>query len=310
MGDRTKIEWTDATWNPLRARNVETGRVGHFCEKVSPACANCYAERWNLTGRGGMGTQLPYAASSRDTLELCLDERTLLQPLRWRRARRVFVCSMTDLFLSHHDPATMIAPIFAVMALAEQHTFQVLTKRPHVMRDLLNYDGFSEAVYFETCAIGDRLGWDVLFDAWPLPNVGLGVTAEDQQRLDERLPALLETPAAWRFVSAEPLLGPIAFRGDSIDQVIVGGESGTHARPMPAAWVRAVRDNCTDGGAAFFFKQWGEWLPIDQQPDLPTEQRIKYRSTVVCGEQLLRVGRKQAGRMLDGRTWSEQVDQI
>lgn len=211
------------------------------------------------------------------------------QPLRWRKPRRIFVNSMSDLF---HDsvPDEYIARAFAVMADAEKHTFQVLTKRHARMRALLSSEDFQERVLYHNCHIG--AGWDGYETTtwrWPLPNVWLGVSAENQQWADIRIPALLDTPAAVRFVSAEPLLGPIdlanvggrnVLTGEGnrvalttlrsprethiltppcIDWVIVGGESGRNARPMHPDWARGLRDQCQAAGVAFLFKQRGEW---------------------------------------------------
>jgi protein gp37 len=237
MSDNSTIEWTDATWNPV------TG-----CTKVSPGCDHCYAETFAERWRGTKGHYFERG------FDVQLRPDKLAQPLRWKRPRRIFVNSMSDLF---HDavPDEYIARVFGIMDEAPQHTFQVLTKRHARMRSLLSR-------------------WRVL------PNVWLGVSAENQQWADIRIPALLDTPAAVRFVSAEPLLGPIQLRrewrhGPSIDWLIVGGESGPGARPTRPEWVRSLRDQCPDFGAAFHFKQWGGVLLTD------------------------------AGRELDGRTWDE-----
>lgn len=215
----TKIEWTDETWNPIRARG--DGKVGWHCEKVSPGCANCYAERLN----GWVGNGLTYTRGNRGPVELFLDEKMLAAPLRWRKPRRVFVCSMTDLF-ADFVPERWIDRIFAVMALAPQHEFQVLTKRARrergyvtrlddLHKSLPGGDGafrYLLRAYDEATAFRRPGGsLNPSYPPWPLPNVWLGVSAEDQKRLDERAPDLLATPAAVRFVSAEPLLGPLDF---------------------------------------------------------------------------------------------------
>ena len=306
MADHTHIEWTDATWQPI------TG-----CAVVSPGCTNCYAMRL-------AGTRLQHhpsrAGLTKDTKagpvwtgEVRLNEQWLDQPLRWKRPRRIFVCAHGDLF-AEGVPDEWIDRVFAVMALAPQHTFQVLTKRADRMRDYVS--GIQskipflgrmplERIHLEAAGHmeGDGGFMDVLKDhgnvyslyldaPWPLPNVWLGVSAEDQKRADERVPDLLNTPAAVRFVSAEPLLGPIDFMdipwpsdrprfpeiddisdgrsslhpiaGSKLDWIIVGGESGPVARPMHPAWVRSIRDQCAAAGTAFFFKQWGKWAAIDQ----------------------------------------------
>jgi protein gp37 len=233
----TAIEWTDGTWNPV------TG-----CDKVSPGCDHCYAER--IASRGGKGFPNGFA--------LTLHPERLNGPLRDRRPKRIFVNSMSDLF---HDgiPDDYIAKVFAVMAEADWHTFQVLTKRAGRMRS-----------------------WVRRHQPDPLPNVWLGVSAEDQHWADIRVPVLLDTAASVRFVSAEPLLAPISFNDSlsGLDWVIVGGESGPGHRPMDAEWVRGIRDQCTAAGVAFLFKQWGGRTP------------------------------KAGGRELDGCAWDQYPDTI
>ncbi len=245
----TGIEWTDETWNPV---------VG--CTRVSPGCQHCYAER--MAKRLSKNPSTPQYAGTVDdngrwTGQVNLVESALLKPLSWRKPRMVFVNSMSDLF--HESvPDEYIDKVFAVMAQAHHHTYQVLTKRPEritewaagahlrMTRCFRNFHDYTESV-----------------GPWPLPNVWLGTSAENQATLDERLPHLLATPAAVRFLSLEPLLGPIDVRGrlDGIDWVIVGGESGPGAQPMHPDWVRSIRDACVEAEVAFFFKQWGEWLP-------------------------------------------------
>ncbi|SKO36807.1 bacteriophage protein gp37 [Mycobacteroides abscessus subsp. bolletii] len=257
MGDKTGIEWTDATWNPV------TG-----CTKVgTPGCDHCYAETFAERWRGTKGH---YFETGFD-VQLRPDKLGL--PLRWTKPRRIFVNSMSDLF---HDkvPDEYIARVFAVMALAPRHTFQLLTKRHGRMRSLLNSAYFLQAVgrVWAEPPSDWPLPRDWRVPVWPLPNVWLGVSAEDQKRADHRIPALLDTPAAVRFVSAEPLLGPIDLHADPIgkdsvfwighlDWVIVGGESGPSARPMHPDWARSLRDQCIGAGVPFLFKQWGDWVP-------------------------------------------------
>lgn len=270
MGDKTKIEWTDSTWNPIRARNLKTGRVGHYCRKVSQGCANCYAERFNLKPRGNIGTGLPYTVAAGEDLELFLDEETLSQPLRWQRPRMIFVCSMTDLF-GEFIPEPWIDRVFAVMLRARRHTFQVLTKRSKRMRD------YSQASYVPGgILVADPSPLDdpeADPQRWPLPNVWLGGSVENQEALDARAVDILETKAAVRFLSAEPLLGPMDFRLGGMalpdyaphrplpkhDWVIVGGESGPGARPMDLSWARSIVTQCRLGGVACFVKQLGAW---------------------------------------------------
>lgn len=242
MGTNTAIEWTDATWNPM------TG-----CTKISSGCDHCYAELVATTKTKDVYLkQLPIKdtpANRSDPFAPRFWENRLDLPLRWREPRRIFVNSMSDIFHAHF-PLELIQQVFGVMELASWHQFQVLTKRPE------------RAV---------RLAGDLI---WPL-NVWIGTSIENDA-VAHRLDSLREIPAAVRFVSAEPLLGPldtVDFSG--IDWVIGGGESGPNARPCKPAWARGLRDRCREQDIAFFWKQWG--------------------------------GRtaKSGGRTLDGRTWSQ-----
>jgi protein gp37 len=312
MGDKTRIEWTDASWNPLAAFDRETGRRGWFCTRVSDGCKHCYAATLNQR----LGTGHDYQLRNLEKIEFRLVN--LDQPLRWRRPRRIFVNSMTDLF--HESvPDEMIDRVFAVMALAPHHVFQVLTKRPERMAKYCTdtsqarRDGRGTAV-IEIGGVTDGL-------PWPLPNVWVGTSVENQRAADERIPHLLRTPAAVRFLSCEPLLGPVELArvhcGDVADQaayvdaltglvwsdaiggasfdcwgrvhwVIVGGESGgRHARPIHPVWVRSLRDQCQKAGVAFFFKQWGSWVL--------GPEGFEYRGAAP----------KSGGRLLDGREWNE-----
>lgn len=198
MSARSRIEWTDATWNPLVAYRGD--KRGWHCEKISPACDHCYAASMNKRSDGlvGIGTGLNYAPDSRAKLRFEIDEKTLRAPEKWRRPRRVFPCSMTDIFGGWHSDE-QLDRVFAEMALCRDHTFQVLTKRIDRAHQ-----------YLSTPDRAERIGR--VFGVWPLPNVWLGVTAENQARAEERIPLLLRTPAAVRFLSAEPLLGPIDLR--------------------------------------------------------------------------------------------------
>lgn len=233
----SKIEWTDTTWNPV------TG-----CDKVSPGCDHCYAES---IARRFAGT-----ASFPDGFAVTLHPERLGAPLRWRKPRRVFVNSMSDLF---HDqiPDDYIAHVFAVMARTPQHTYQVLTKRHGRMRSLLSSDRFRRRMYdFLTFEHYQWINNNRL--THPLPNVWLGVSVENQTWANVRIPALSDTPAAVRFLSCEPLLGPLDLTEfPDPDWVIVGGESGPGARPMDLAWVRDIRDQCADSRTPLFVKQLG-----------------------------------------------------
>ena len=243
MANNSKIEWTEATWNPVAG-----------CSVVSPGCTNCYAMR--LARRLEAIGQPKYAHTTRlsggrakwnGTVNL--DYSALEVPLRWRRGRMIFVNSMSDLF---HEavPLEFIHKVFATMAATPQHTYQVLTKRAERAAEL-----------------SAQLGW--------LPNIWLGVSVENSE-YQWRIDCLRQTGAHTKFVSLEPLLGPLPHLDlEDIDWAIAGGESGPGARPMSVEWVRSIRDQCRGAGVAFHFKQWGG------------------------------VSKKKTGRLLDGRTWDE-----
>ncbi|MGH9676355.1 MAG: DUF5131 family protein, partial [Candidatus Acidiferrum sp.] len=233
MGAQSKIEWTDASWNPIRARRlfaegdvIVWGRsstkqhgLGWHCEHISEGCRNCYAETMNRR----LGTGLDFKPGHLDDIEIFLDEKMLLAPFHWRKPRRIFVCSMTDLF-GAWVKYEWLDRIFAVMALCPQHTFQVLTKRPKQMRGYLSI-GRANPVGLEALGIvmsearinprsdvgaGVMLQGDIPhLKVWPLPNVWLGVSCEDQATYDRRKDDLRATPAAIHFFSIEPMLGPI-----------------------------------------------------------------------------------------------------
>lgn len=237
MADRSAIEWTESTWNPI------TG-----CTKVSPGCKHCYAERMALRLQA-MG-QPNYA----NGFALTLHEHALELPLQWKTPKTIFVNSMSDLF--HQDvPLEFILKVFDVMGRAHWHQFQILTKRAERLSEL-----------------SSRLPWS--------PNIWMGVSVENQ-RYEHRIDHLRHTGAAIKFLSLEPLLGPLPDLDLSgIDWVIVGGESGPRARPMQQAWVVELRDQCLEARVPFFFKQWGG------------------------------VRKKKAGRLLEGRTWDEMPSSI
>lgn len=270
MGAKTSIEWTDATWNPLRGCSMAKG-------SEMGGCLNCYAARLNarnLPGLRSPTTDKAFArildSGPRWTGVVELIEHILLQPLKWKKPQRVFVNSMSDVF--HESLADeQIDRIFAIMALCPHITFQVLTKRPERMLE-----------YFET---PDRSRWithkvlDTVRDPadplhWkqgmpkeckvslPLPNVWLGVSTENQETAEARIPFLLRTPAAIRFISYEPAIGSLDLSAwvSRLDWVIAGGESGPGSRPADADWFRSLRDQCLCARVPFFFKQWGEWL--------------------------------------------------
>lgn len=319
MSDGTKIEWADATWN-----------VVNGCTVVSPGCAHCYAmkQAHRFPVRQGLTRQSPSGMTW--TGEVRFNEAVLTQPLRWKRPRRIFVCAHGDLF---HDkvPDEWIDQVFAVMALASQHTFQVLTKRPERMRDYMTKapgriadtiikmrrERGDNGVVVPLPHIKPGAQW------WPLPNVWLGTSVEDQQRADERIPILLDTPAAVRWISAEPLLGLVDLHlylkrwtfpshidregqghwpSGLIDWVVAGGESGPGSRPMESVWARYLRDQCGHAQVAFLFKQWGEWWPLDQAAQewgvTVDQARDMFLRAVTATH--AKIGKAKAGRLLDG----------
>jgi protein gp37 len=264
VSTNSNIEWTDATWNPV------TG-----CTKVSPGCAHCYIER---TPPFRIGHR---KFDEKGTTGVICHEDRLYQPLKWRQPKRVFVNSLSDLF--HEEIRdTFIADIFGVMARCPQHIFQILTKRPTRMLEWMkNGAGWMTlATDFQKAAIPGMLM------PWPLPNVWLGVSVENQHFADERIPLLLQTPAVVRFISAEPLLEGITLSrlhehcpthdrsggfctGDCpdrrrLDWVIIGGESGPGARPFDLAWAYSLRAQCKAAGVACFIKQLGS-VPVEAE---------------------------------------------
>src|SRR3990167_9300283 len=263
----TSIQWTDRTWNPVRG-----------CSVISPGCVNCYAmtqaHRFSGEGQPYHGLTKLTKAGPQWTGRLRPIEDTLLDPLSWRKPQRVFVKSMSDLF--HEDvPDVFIDRVFAVMGLAHWHTFQILTKRPERMRSYIA--SLDRAIRLPTESF-PRWRSDVediltsrgdygtaVTSARPLPNVGRGVSVENQKYAGERIPLLLQTPAVVRFVSAEPLLGPVDLVSwlplpawearPKLDWVIVGGESGPKSRPFDLAWARSLIKQCKDAGVPVFVKQ-------------------------------------------------------
>ncbi|MEV4887878.1 phage Gp37/Gp68 family protein [Nonomuraea sp. NPDC055795] len=348
MSDRSAIEWTDATWNPV------TG-----CTKVSPGCDHCYAETFAGRWRGTPGHPFEQGFNIR------LWPERLDLPLRWRKPRKIFVTSMGDLF-HEQVPDEFIVEVFARMWWSPQHTFQVLTKRHSRLRSLLPRIEAPLRQMETDLALADC----PTPLAWPLPNVLLGVSVEDQRRANLRIPTLLQTPATRRFLSCEPLLGPVdlspwlglewmeSFEGwgqemfaslsgrvgiaGGLHWIIAGGESGPGARPMHPDWARTLRDQCQAAGVPFLFKQWGEYLsvPVEDDPAFFGGRAFDHprggRSAPVLRERgrsgtfragvtrlmlpgeatrggvlldpdtiAIRVGKKRAGRQLDGRTWEE-----
>lgn len=373
MADTT-IEWTNKTWNPT---------VG--CTRISQGCKNCYAfalhDKRHAAYKNGKNIPVQYA---KPFTELQLMRARLMDPIHWCKPCMVFVNSVSDLF-HDDVPFDFIDRVFATMALCPKHTFQILTKRPVRMLsyfDGIDENGPDDILMRWGAAAGNLLDgawvWNEgkrFRDAiekfisvthgeepeedgdeeyeyvppqahpFPLPNVWLGASVEDQASADERIPVLLKTPAAVRFLSCEPLLGavdlrhvhhddvveidsltgdhgvnrPLAGRSkDRIDWVIVGGESGPKARPMHPDWARSIRDQCQGAGVPFFFKQWGEYAPCQPGHEL-ADQAIYVSGGDKCGYYcdpeighvdhgeaiMVRLGKKAAGRLLDGKMWDE-----
>lgn len=302
MGDKTGISWTEASWNPT------TG-----CTEVSEGCDHCYARQVTV--------RFPDAYPNGFTPTMLPGRLTI--PLRWGRGRMIFVDSMSDLFHADIDD-WFIAQAFAVMAATPRHTYQILTKRPGRMRSLLtspkvyahpaggwmNFEDMVRHAYVtlkngqgrftpdeKPRGIKEILSWPKHDEfAWPLTNVWLGTSVENQKWADVRIPLLQATPAAVRFLSMEPLLGPVNLRPylpavekspdypelvPGIDWVIVGGESGQHARPMHPDWARSLRDQCVEAGIPMWMKQLGGWPDKrDTSEAIPPDLWVRERPRV------------------------------
>lgn len=381
MATDTSIEWADKTWSPI---------IG--CDRVSPGCDACYAISTARIREANPHPSIAAAfAGTTQRTDVGIDwsgrinllEDRLAEPLRWKKPAKVFVNSLSDLF-HKNVPDDFIAKVFAIMALTPQHTYQVLTKRHARMRSVLRDECTCGASHTPGTHFRSKMAWAVskanpdriagLPDdaeervsraSWPLPGVWLGVSTENQHWANLRIPALLDTPAAVRWISAEPLLGPIDLARISagsrqqpdmvydalgqrygvpgrwqaptsarLDWVVAGGESGPKARPMHPDWPRALRDQCSAAGVPFLFKQFGEWgleAPLDDQGRLLNTRRglgvavandgtvyqpgelsypdgPRYGEAVRAGHDrahlvgMYRLGKKTAGRELDGRT--------
>ncbi|WP_417821274.1 phage Gp37/Gp68 family protein [Terasakiella sp.] len=301
----SKIEWTDKTWNPIAG-----------CAVVSEGCKNCYAINQAMRN-AAMGCD-KYVGTTRKsgtkhvwTGKINFDEKALLAPLKRKTPTRYFVNSMSDLF-HENVPDEWIDKIFAVMALCPQHTFQVLTKRPERMREFYQNPARDDLITWAQAEFTKRFQSQTV----SLPNVWLGVSIEDQATANERIPLLLDTPAAVRWVSAEPLLGPVIFGSvdihgigkvyrekviDHLDWVVVGGESGPGARPMHPEWADELRGQCEMSGVPFLFKQWGEWAPYDRG-QIDQGALVSYGAT---WRPLIKIGKKLAGRLMHGKTFDQ-----
>ena len=325
MAEHSKIEWTGATWN------IITG-----CSLKSPGCAGCYAMKLAGTRLRNHPSRVGLTVETKTgpvwSGEVRFNDQWLDQPLRWSKPRMIFVCAHGDLF--HEDvPDAWIDRVFSVMLRGPRHTYQVLTKRAERMRDyvsrLYELAGRDDPEWFA------RGGVTSLRDGWRIPkHIWLGVSAEDQARADERIPHLLATPAAVRWVSAEPLLGPVdvadylrpppALSGrhvrlhhghwivdadgahlmwTGLDWIVAGGESGPRARPMHPAWARSLRDQCQAADVPFFFKQHGDWREFDHRPET---DEIDVGSELA--DSIVAVAHNPAWITHDGRVFHRQAD--
>lgn len=290
MADKTKIEWTDATWNPI---------IG--CQVVSAGCKNCYAMKLAGTRLKHHPTREGLTVETKNgpvwNGQVRFNENALDQPLRWKKPRMIFVCAHSDLFYEN-VPTSWVDKVFEVMLRCPQHQFQILTKRPDRMKQ---YVGL----------------WK------PASNIWLGTSVENQKTANERIPHLLQTPAAVRWLSCEPLLGPVDLNQTNkfgpnqidaeIDWVVVGGESGINARPMNPFWVNSLQAQCSASAIPFHFKQWGEWVgefheAFDKEKQI-TDRFVTIYETAhgwdYTGVYCSRVGKRVAGRVLNGVTYDE-----
>lgn len=360
----SKIEWTEKTWNPIAG-----------CTRVSEGCRHCYAESMakRLAAMGQEKYEGLVDANGHWTGKISLDPEAHVEPLTRKKPTVYFVNSMSDLF-HENVPSFVIGAIFGIMAATPHHQYQILTKRPeqmlHFFKVISSISKNCEPAccwqYALNLGLEDNI-WPIS-KTWPLPNVWLGVSVENQEAANERIPLLLQTPAAIRFLSCEPLLGPIDLnsiprlsRGvngfpdpigvfaewqeepcraklrNGVDWVIAGGESGPGARPMHPFWVRSLRDQCIESGTPFFFKQWGEYKPLNPHyvsdciSDKEHEDCENYnydwddpRLSILDtfgrdwnGEKaqdppgtyfMYRMGKQKAGRELDGQIWDEMPE--
>lgn len=303
---KTAIEYGDVSWN------LVTG-----CTPVSGGCANCWArELHNLRHKAYLAGKKMPVQYARPFEHIQIMEDRLDQPLRWKKPHVVLVNFTGDLF--HEDvPEKFLDKVFVRMNVSRTHIFIILTKRPErMLKYMTRYTnggwGTHEIINHETVMKFTSTRKFV----WPLPNVWMGVSVEDQSTANERIPLLLQTPAAHRWVSFEPALGSIDIQrstwfanqsemrnqlppnGVGLDWVVMGGESGKNARPMDPHWARFMRDQCEATGIPFYFKQWGGWVEV--------EKRIDDGKTYIAISTVMeRVGKKAAGRLLDGREWNE-----
>jgi protein gp37 len=313
----TRIEWAEKSWNPIRG-----------CSHMSIGCDNCYAER--IAARfSGPGQPFEGAVKMlgetprfpRWTGELQFLEEKLWEPFSGK-GKRIFVCSMSDLF-HRKVPFAFIEKVWAVMLLNPQHTFLVLTKRPDRMCQFLNEPEQNILDRIHEMTRRRRIASNHYPPAkFQPPHIWLGTSVENQNRANFRVPWLLQCPAATRWLSCEPLLGPIDLNqaiptgtcpeGPSLSQIhwiVCGGEFGPGARPMYSKWATGLRDQCVEAGIKFFFKQWGAWMSVEKTPLIP-DASPKYWHWPNGQTVSARVTKKQAGRLLDGREWNEYPETV
>lgn len=348
MPQKSSIEWTDYTSNAIYFVSKDNNKRGWFCAHVSEGCRNCYAEVLNKR----FGNKLDFKASNAKFVKPVLNEKELTEIIKLNtrlgkkcKTAKMFPFDMTDLFLNI-IPDEMRDTFFAVVALCDNITFQVLTKRAKEMRDYFTSNASKKRRRNAFIKLCKRLevnqvhvsGFIEQMEAnnWVLPNVWLGVSVEDHKTADERIPLLVETPAAVRWLSIEPLLSHLNLNAYfsvnffwnkkpypsgcmNLNWVVVGGESGINARPMHPDWVRSIRDSCQELRTPFFFKQWGKWKPesymtILEMPPSRADKNVGCFNSdgkFVVGEigselqNMIAVGKGKAGRLVDGREWNE-----
>lgn len=296
MGAQSKIEWTDATWNPFAG-----------CSIITPGCTNCYAMRMaariekmaSSPMAAHVNVQTHYAGTTKASKVGAVWTGTVVPapphiftlPMKWKRPRKIFVNSMSDLWHERIE-SEQIDSAFAVMAIADQHEYQILTKRAERAAEYLLTPLRIEDIYAQWSGVS---GSAREMQSWPMRHVLIGVSVEDQARANDRRYFLKDIgDAGWRtFVSYEPALGPVDWTGwEFLSWMISGGESGPRARPSHPDWHRTTRDWCAANGVPYLFKQWGEFAPLDTFSDATPDAHV------------YRVGKKAAGRLLDGKEYS------
>lgn len=316
----TKIPYVDESINPIRTKSG-----GWHCVKQSTGCLHCYAEKINKR----FGDKLAFYDLPNRKVKLILNQKALEKPLHWKRPKKIFVQDMSDLFLDD-VPFEFIDRVLEVIIRNHRHKFMVLTKRPKRMREY--FHGLienTEGTYRRVTK--SVINYDRCHGAFlrlrrkqTINNLWLGVTTENQEMADKRIPTLLQIPAAKRFVSVEPMLGQIQLYGklighlnaypagggwftksNKLDWVICGGENGPGARPMHPDWVRSIRDQCVEASIPFFFKQWGEWKPTENMEIENYKSLREGQMRVMKNAVVYQTGKKAAGRKLDGKIWDQ-----